>query len=77
MEATLFTLPNIIFLTLLVIYLLLLGLMLTWVYFDAEQRGINGWFILTITFLSGTLAGILGWLLLRPKLQPQPIPVRK
>ncbi|WP_242920093.1 hypothetical protein [Pontibacter liquoris] len=69
--------PNMIFLGMVVLYLTLLSFMLTWVYFDAEQRGINGWVIVLFTFLSGTLAGILGWLLLRPKLQPQPIPVRK
>ena len=71
------TLPNMIFLGMIVLYLTLLSFMLTWVYFDAEQRGINGWVIVLFTFLSGTRAGILSWLLLRPKLQPQPIPVRK
>ncbi|MCX2741096.1 hypothetical protein [Pontibacter anaerobius] len=69
-------LTNVLFLMLIGLYLVLLGMILAYVYFDAEQRGLNGWVIAGMTFFSGTIAGALAWLLLRPKLKPQPIPVR-
>lgn len=76
MELTTIDIPNIIFMTIVGIYMMLLVFMLTWVYYDAEQRGLNGILITALTFFSGTIFGTLAWLLLRPKLKPQPIPVR-
>lgn len=69
--------PNIIFMTTIALYLMLLAFILTWVYFDAEQRGVNGWVVMSLAFFSGTLFGTIVWLVLRPKLKPQPIPVRR
>lgn len=77
MEPITFDITNVLFLTLVGLYLVLLGVILAYVYFDAEQRGLNGLFITLLTFFSGTIAGALAWLLLRPKLKPQPIPVKK
>lgn len=56
--------------------MMLLAFILTWVYHDAEQRGVNGWLVTAAAFFSGTIFGTLAWLVLRPKLKPQPIPVR-
>ncbi|MBC5994326.1 hypothetical protein [Pontibacter cellulosilyticus] len=69
-------LPNIILFTVVGLYLLLLVSILAFIYFDAEQRGVNGWLIVAFTFFSGTIFGSLAWLVFRPKLKPQPIPVR-
>ncbi|SFH02984.1 hypothetical protein [Pontibacter chinhatensis] len=77
MEPITFDITNVLFLTLVGLYLVLLGVILAYVYFDAEQRGLNGLIITLLTFFSGTIAGALAWLLLRPKLKPQPIPVKK
>lgn len=67
---------NLLFLTIIGVYMLLLVFILTWVYYDAEQRGVNGILVTALTFFSGTIFGTLAWLVLRPKLKPQPIPVR-
>ncbi|MBB6610772.1 hypothetical protein H7F15_06960 [Pontibacter sp. Tf4] len=56
-----------------ILYMALLVFILTWVYHDAELRGVNGWLVTAITFLTGTIAGTFVWLLFRPKLKPQPI----
>ena len=69
-------LPNFIFLTIIGVYMLLLVFILTWVYHDAEQRGINGWLVTAMAFFSGTIFGTLIWLVLRPNLKPQPVRVR-
>ncbi len=53
-----------------IIYIALLGFILTWVYHDAELRGINGWLVTAFTFFSGTIAGTFLWLLIRPKVKP-------
>ncbi|TPE44542.1 hypothetical protein FJM65_10120 [Pontibacter mangrovi] len=58
------------------LYLVLLGMILTYIYFDAEMRGLNGWLIAGLAFFSGTIFGSVLWLAFRPKLKPQPIPVR-
>ena len=76
MELTTIDIPNLIFMAIIGVYMLLLVFILTWVYNDAEQRGLNGWVITGLTFFSGTVFGTLAWLLLRPKMKPQPIPVR-
>ncbi|MFD2515266.1 hypothetical protein ACFSRY_15445 [Pontibacter locisalis] len=76
METTLLNIPNILLFALAGLYLLLLVFMLVWVYHDAELRGVNGWFLMAITFFSGTVSGILAWLIFRPKLKPQPVPVK-
>ncbi|MEJ8800656.1 hypothetical protein [Pontibacter sp. H249] len=68
--------PNIILFTIVGLYLLLLVFILAWVYHDAELRGMNGWLIVALTFFSGTLFGTVLWLMLRPKLEPQPVPIR-
>ncbi|MCC9137859.1 hypothetical protein ACFSKU_01805 [Pontibacter silvestris] len=68
---------NFIFLTILTLYVLLMGFILTGIYFDAEQRGANGWLVAGLVFFSGTILGTLAWLVFRPKMQPQPIPVRR
>lgn len=67
---------NILFLTVIGLYLVLLGMILTYVYYDAELRGLNGLLITGLVFFSGTLLGTLAWLALRPKLKPQTIPIR-
>ncbi|WP_439883406.1 hypothetical protein ACSX1A_09555 [Pontibacter sp. MBLB2868] len=77
MEALLINIPNIFLFTFAGLYLMLLLFMLVWVYHDAELRGVNGWLLMAITFFSGTISGILAWLIFRPKLKPQPIPVKK
>ncbi|MBW7466787.1 hypothetical protein ABID22_000961 [Pontibacter aydingkolensis] len=69
-------LPNIILFTVAGLYLLLLVFILAWVYHDAEQRGLNGWLITALAFFSGTIFGTLVWLVLRPRLEPQTVPVR-
>ena len=76
MELTTIDTTNLIFMAIIGVYMLLLAFILTWVYNDAEQRGLNGWVITGLTFFSGTVFGTLAWLLLRPKMKPQPIPVR-
>ena len=43
----------------------------------AAQRSIENYFINAHILLSGVLTDILQWLGLGPKLQPQPVPVRK
>lgn len=68
---------NFIFLTILALYMVLIGFILAGIYFDAEQRGANGWMVIALVFFSGTILGTIGWLIFRPKLQPQPIPVRR
>jgi hypothetical protein len=76
MELPTIDIAYMIFLGVLGIYLTLIGFILTWVYYDAEQRGVNGWLITAIAFFTGTILGTLAWILLRPNLKPQPIPVR-
>ncbi|MHA6247557.1 hypothetical protein ACXYMU_06445 [Pontibacter sp. CAU 1760] len=67
---------NLIFIATVGFYTLLLTFILTWMYHDAEQRGLNGGIIVGIAFFTGTILGLLAWLTLRPKLKPQPIPVK-
>ncbi|ARS34443.1 hypothetical protein [Pontibacter actiniarum] len=76
MELITINITNLLFLTVILLYLVLLGLILTYIYYDAELRGLNGWLITGLTFFSGTTLGALAWLLLRPKMKPQPVPVR-
>ncbi len=59
------------------IYALLLVFILTWLYHDAELRGINGLLLTAIVFLTGTVPGTLLWLVFRPTLKQQPIPIRR
>jgi uncharacterized membrane protein len=77
MELMMIDTTNVIFLLVVGLYVVLLGMILAYVYFDAQQRGLNGWLIAGMTFFTGTIAGALAWLLLRPKLKPQPIPVKR
>lgn len=67
---------NLFFLTVIGLYLVLLGMILSYIYYDAELRGQNGWLITGMVFLSGTLIGTVLWLAFRPKLKPQAIPIR-
>ncbi|MFD2999603.1 hypothetical protein ACFS7Z_04460 [Pontibacter toksunensis] len=67
---------NFLFLTIIGVYMMLLVFIQTWVYYDAEQRGVNGILVTALAFFSGTIFGTLAWLVLRPKLKPQPVPVR-
>ena len=76
MELIPIDIPNFIFLTIIGVYMMLLVFILTWVYYDAEQRGVNGILITALTFFSGTIFGTLVWLALRPSLKPQPVRVR-
>lgn len=69
-------LPNFIFMATIGVYMMLLVFILTWIYYDAEQRGVNGVLVTALAFFSGTIFGTLVWLALRPNLKPQPIPVR-
>lgn len=77
MELMTIDITNILFLTVIGLYLVLLGMILTYVYYDAELRGMNGWLITMLAFFAGTALGTLIWLALRPKLKPQPIPVER
>ena len=56
-----------------VLYIALLGFILTWIYHDAELRGINGWLVTALAFFSGTIAGTFIWLVFRPKVKPQTV----
>ena len=76
MELTTLDIPYLLFMATIGVYMLLLVFILTWVYHDAEQRGLNGLVIAGLAFFTGTIFGTLAWLLLRPKMKPQPIPVR-
>ncbi|WP_460878970.1 hypothetical protein [Pontibacter rugosus] len=67
---------NVLFLSVIGLYAILLGMILTYVYYDAEMRGMNGFVVTTLAFFAGTVLGTLIWIALRPKLKPQPIPVR-
>lgn len=76
MELMTIDITNVLFLALIGMYLVLLGMILAYVYFDAEQRGVNGWVIAGMAFFSGTIVGTLAWIIFRPKLKPQPVPVK-
>ena len=58
-----------------ILYIGLLGFILTGVYHDAELRGINGWMVMALTFFSGTIAGTFIWLLVRPRVKAQLVTV--
>lgn len=67
---------SIFFFLILGIYSLLVVFMLVWQYHDAESRGINGLLVIIPTFMTGTVIGMVLWLVLRPSLKPVPILVR-
>lgn len=58
------------------VYSLLVVFMLVWLYHDAESRGVMGWLIVVPAFVSGTLLGVILWLVFRPALKPAPVWVR-
>ncbi|GHA79065.1 hypothetical protein [Pontibacter akesuensis] len=76
MELMMIDITNLLFLTVIGLYVVLLGMILTYVYYDAEMRGMNGWVITALAFFAGTALGTLIWIALRPKLKPIPIPVK-
>ena len=77
MELMTIDMTNVLFLLMIGLYLVLLGLILTYVYYDAEMRGLNGWVVAALAFFAGTLFGTVIWLIVRPKLKPQLIPVQE
>ncbi|WP_229733779.1 hypothetical protein [Pontibacter amylolyticus] len=58
------------------IYSLLVVFMLVWTYHDAESRGVRGLLVVIPTFMTGTILGVILWLVFRPELKPVPVLVR-
>lgn len=50
--------------------------MLVWTYHDAESRGVRGLLVVIPTFMTGTILGVILWLVFRPELKPVPVMVR-
>lgn len=67
---------NALFYTTFAIYSLLVIFMLVWQYHDAEQRGVMGWLVVVPTFMTGTLLGVVLWLMFRPSPKLEPVRVR-
>lgn len=76
METYLPDIANLLFFATLAIYACLVVFMLVWQYHDAEQRGIMGWLVIIPTFMTGTLLGVVLWLMLRPTPNLEPVRVR-
>lgn len=76
METILPDIATILFFATFAIYALLVVFMLVWQYHDAEQRGIMGWLVVIPGFMTGTLPGLVQWLMLRPAPKPAPVWVR-
>ncbi|QCR21541.1 hypothetical protein [Pontibacter sp. SGAir0037] len=76
MEIHSLDISHFILLLLIGIYLVLVTFVLTWIYYDAERRGVFGWLIVPLVFFSGSsIIGALLWLLFRPKLKLKPVSV--
>ena len=67
---------SLLFFLTLTVYSLLVIFMLVWTYHDAESRGVAGWAVVIPTFLTGTMLGVILWLVFRPALKPAPVFVR-
>jgi RsiW-degrading membrane proteinase PrsW (M82 family) len=76
METYLPDIANLFFFTTLAVYALLVVFMLVWQYHDAEQRGVMGWLVVIPSFMTGTLLGVVLWLMFRPAPKPTPVYVR-
>ncbi|WP_033316867.1 hypothetical protein [Pontibacter roseus] len=70
------SIASILFFLTFALYSLLVVFILTWVYHDAESRGIMGWVVVIPTFMTGTIFGTVLWLVFRPSLKPDPVLVR-
>lgn len=67
---------SLLFFLTLAIYSLLVVFMLVWTYHDAESRGVRGLLVVIPTFMTGTILGVILWLVFRPELKPVPVMVR-
>jgi hypothetical protein len=76
METALPNIASILFFLTFAVYSFLVLFMLIWLYHDAESRGVMGWVIVVPAFLTGTILGTVLWLVFRPSLKLQPVPVR-
>ncbi|WP_299707613.1 hypothetical protein [uncultured Pontibacter sp.] len=76
METALPNIASILFFLTFAVYSFLVLFMLVWLYHDAESRGVMGWVILVPAFLTGTILGTVLWLVFRPSLKLEPVPVR-
>ncbi|MHC2990484.1 hypothetical protein OB13_02395 [Pontibacter sp. HJ8] len=76
MEALTPNIASVFFFLTFAIYSLLVIFMLVWVYHDAESRGIHGLLVVLPAFLTGTIFGVVLWLIFRPTLQQELVPVR-
>ncbi|WP_303409787.1 hypothetical protein [Pontibacter sp. BT731] len=76
METFLPDIASLLFFLTLAIYSLLVVFMLVWTYHDAESRGVRGLLVVIPTFMTGTILGVILWLVFRPELKPVPVMVR-
>ncbi|GGG05279.1 hypothetical protein GCM10011323_07530 [Pontibacter amylolyticus] len=76
METFLPDIASLLFFLTLAIYSLLVVFMLVWTYHDAESRGVRGLLVVIPTFMTGTILGVILWLVFRPELKPVPVLVR-
>ncbi|PKV76217.1 hypothetical protein BD749_1167 [Pontibacter ramchanderi] len=76
METFLPDIASLLFILTFTIYSLLVVFMLVWTYHDAESRGVMGWLVVIPAFMTGTLLGVILWLVFRPALKPEPVWVR-
>lgn len=76
METFLPDIASLLFFSTLAIYSLLVIFMLVWTYHDAESRGVRGLLVVIPAFMTGTILGVILWLVFRPELKPVPVMVR-
>lgn len=67
---------SLLFFTTLTLYAALVIFMLVWTYHDAESRGVRGLLVVIPAFMTGTILGVVLWLMFRPELKPVPVMVR-
>ncbi|EJF09028.1 MULTISPECIES: hypothetical protein [Pontibacter] len=76
METFLPDIASLLFFLTFAVYSFLVIFMLVWTYHDAESRGVMGWLVVVPAFMTGTLLGVILWLVFRPALKPEPVWVR-
>ncbi|SIT85359.1 hypothetical protein [Pontibacter indicus] len=76
METFLPDIASLLFFTTLTLYAALVIFMLVWTYHDAESRGVRGLLVVIPAFMTGTILGVVLWLMFRPELKPVPVMVR-
>ena len=76
METYLPDIASLLFFLTFTVYSLLVIFMLVWTYHDAESRGVRGLLVVIPTFMTGTILGVILWLVFRPELKPVPVMVR-